>query len=61
MNEEYYIETYITEWKDKDNVIISMWHGDGDNELYDNGTWNYKPTAVTDLLTMLHTNPQMFK
>ena len=30
MNEEYHIETYITEWKDKDNVIISMWHGDGD-------------------------------
>lgn len=30
MNEEYYTETYITEWKDKDNVIISMWHGDGD-------------------------------
>ena len=24
--EEYYIETYITEWKDKNNVIISMWH-----------------------------------
>ena len=24
MNEEYYIETYITEWKDKDNVIISV-------------------------------------
>ena len=27
--EEYYIETYITEWKNKDNVIISMWHDDG--------------------------------
>ena len=27
--EEYYIETYITVWKDKDNVIISMWHDDG--------------------------------
>ena len=23
-NDEYYIETYITEWKDKDNVIISV-------------------------------------
>ena len=23
--DEYYIETYITEWKNKDNVIISMW------------------------------------
>ena len=32
-----------------------------DNELYDDGTWNYKPTAVADLLTMYHTNPQMFK
>ena len=32
-----------------------------DNELYDNGTWNYKPTAVADLLTMFHTNPQRFK
>ena len=28
MNEEYHIETYITEWKDKDNVIISMWKYD---------------------------------
>lgn len=28
MNEEYYTETYITEWKDKDNVIISMWKQD---------------------------------
>ena len=26
--EEYYTETYITEWKDKDNVIISMWKQD---------------------------------
>jgi len=26
MAEEYYTETYITEWKDKDNVIISMWY-----------------------------------
>ena len=25
MIEGYYTETYITEWKDKDNVIISMW------------------------------------
>ena len=32
-----------------------------DNELYDNGTWNYKQTAIADLLTMLHTNPQEFK
>jgi GNAT superfamily N-acetyltransferase len=30
MTEEYYTETYITEWKYKDNVIISMWH---QNEL----------------------------
>ena len=30
MTEGYYTETYITEWKDKDNVIISMWHGDDD-------------------------------
>lgn len=26
MTEGYYTETYITEWKDKDNVIISLWH-----------------------------------
>ena len=26
MAEKYYTETYITEWKDKDNVIISLWH-----------------------------------
>ena len=32
-----------------------------DNELYDNGTWNYKPTAVADLLWSMHCNPQMFK
>jgi GNAT superfamily N-acetyltransferase len=25
MTEEYYTETYITEWKDKDNVIISLY------------------------------------
>ena len=34
MTEEYYTETYITEWKDKDNVIISLWHW----EDYDNDT-----------------------
>lgn len=28
--EEYYIETYITEWKNKDNVIISVRKDDGD-------------------------------
>lgn len=28
MNEEYYTETYIAPWKDKDNVIISMWKQD---------------------------------
>jgi hypothetical protein len=32
-----------------------------DNELYDNGTWNYKPTALVDLLWNMHGNPQMFK
>ncbi len=26
MIEGYYTKTYITEWKDKDNVIISLWH-----------------------------------
>jgi GNAT superfamily N-acetyltransferase len=26
MTEAYYTETYITEWKDKDNVIISLWY-----------------------------------
>ena len=25
MSEEYYTESYLTEWKDRDNVIISMW------------------------------------
>lgn len=32
MAEGYYTETYITEWKDKDNVIISMWHQNGLND-----------------------------
>ena len=31
MIEGYYTETYITEWKDKDNVIISLWHYDYDS------------------------------
>ena len=26
MTEGYYAETYITEWKEKDNVIISLWN-----------------------------------
>ena len=26
MNEEYYTETYTAPWKDKDNVVISLWH-----------------------------------
>jgi len=26
MIEGYYTETYITEWKGKDNVIINLWH-----------------------------------
>lgn len=30
-----------------------------DNELYDNGTWNYKPTALVDLLWNIHCNPQL--
>ena len=34
MTEGYYTETYITEWKDKDNVIISLWH----YEDFDNDT-----------------------
>ena len=29
-----------------------------DNELYDNGTWNYKPTALVDLLWNIHCNSQ---
>ena len=34
MTEEYYTETYITQWKDKDNVIISMWYcEDFDNDI----------------------------
>ena len=28
MIEGYYTETYITEWKDKDNAIISLWNRD---------------------------------
>lgn len=32
-----------------------------DNELYDNGKWNYKPTALVDLLWNMHCNPQLFK
>ena len=30
MTEGYYTETYITEWKDKDNVIISLWNDEYD-------------------------------
>ena len=30
MIEGYYTETYITEWKDKDNVIISLWNDEHD-------------------------------
>lgn len=30
MTEEYYTETYITEWKDKDNVIISLYNDEPD-------------------------------
>ena len=30
-----------------------------DNELYDNGTWNYKPTALVDLLWNMHCNSQL--
>ena len=26
----YYTETYITEWKDNDNVIISLWNDEHD-------------------------------
>lgn len=26
MTEEYYTETYTAHWKNKDNVIISLWH-----------------------------------
>lgn len=28
-----------------------------DNELYDNGRWNYRPTPLVDLLFQLHCNP----
>lgn len=32
-----------------------------DNELYDNGMWNYKPTALVDLLWNMHCNPQLIE
>ena len=32
-----------------------------DNELYDNGTWNYRPTPLVDLLWNMHCNLQMFR
>lgn len=32
-----------------------------DNELYENGTWNYKPTALVDLLWNMHCNPQLIR
>lgn len=36
MTEEYCIETYITKWKDSDNVIISLWHcEDFDNNIHE--------------------------
>lgn len=31
-----------------------------DNQLYDDGRWNYKPTPLYELLTDLHANPQMY-
>ena len=31
-----------------------------DNELYDNGRWNYKETGLVDLLWNMHCNPQLF-
>ena len=30
-----------------------------DNELYDNGRWNYKETGLVDLLWNMHCNPQL--
>ena len=30
MTDDYYTETYITQWKDKDNVIISLWNDEHD-------------------------------
>ena len=31
--DSYYTEQYITEWKDKDNAIISMWQYDDENDM----------------------------
>ena len=32
--DSYYTETYITEWKDKDNAIISMWQYDDESDMH---------------------------
>lgn len=32
-----------------------------DNELYDEGRWNYKETPLVELLWNMHCNQQMFK
>ena len=32
-----------------------------DNELYDDGKWNYKPTPLVDLFRKIHYNPEAFE
>lgn len=41
-------------------VLNEGWRDMTDNQLYDDGKWNYKPTPLAGLLANLHMNPQMF-
>ena len=42
-------------------VILNRGHEKmTDNQLYDEGRWNYKPTQLYRLLVNLHANPQMY-
>lgn len=54
----------LADWSDTDHrfsVILNRgWREMSDDELYDDGRWNYKPTPLVHLLFNLHCNPQMF-
>lgn len=41
-------------------ILNDGWRDMTDNELYDDGRWNYRPTPLVELLANIHTNSQMF-
>ena len=41
-------------------ILNKGWQDMTDNELYDNGRWNYRPTPLVELLFNIQANPQMF-